>query len=1085
MRERLDQATRGLIAWFANNSVAANLLMILILFAGMVASFGIRKQTTPDFELNIVQVVVPYPGAAPQEVEQGVITRIEEALSDVAGIDEMNSTASEGVGTVSIEVSADADLDQVQSQIKTRIDAISTLPELTEKPVIERVAVPIPVIFLSVYGDLDEYARKELAKDVRDGLLELPGIDDVEFLGERDYEISIEVSEQTLRRYNLSMTEIANAIRNAARDIPGGTLETRGGDILLRTQGQVYTGLEYGDLTLRTFADGTRLKLSDVAKIDDGFVDNDGFGRFNQQAVATMRILAGGQQNELKTAALVRQYVEDVRETLPESVTIDSWVDRAVYLEQRLDLMLDNLLLGALLVFIVLTLFLRFKFALWVVIGIPVTFCGALALMSYTPWPVTINVISLFGFILVLGIVVDDAIIIGESIYTQVRADGHSIQNVVAGTQRVAVTATFGVLTTIAAFAPMLFVGGIAGSFLEAVAAVVILCLIFSLVESKLILPSHLAHTKLPQVDEDIIFSPYTGLGPLQRIGRFFQRQQRHTQHGLQWLIQRVYAPTLNRALRAPGVTLVAFLGVLIVMIGVLGSGLVRVVLFPKVPGEYIQMDMTMQNGTPTAVRNDALLRIEQMLFDVRAEYLEKNPGATDPIKYAATFTTGPTGGTMIVEMPLAETQSLAADELTAMWREATPELPSVRQVTFSDGNGFGSGPPLSFAFTGDNIAALESAADALAKRLDAYEGLFDVRNSASAAGDEIQLAVKPAAEALGITLTSLGTQVRQAFYGEEAQRIQRGSDELRVMVRYPKEQRRSIADLETMLIQAPDGSRVPFGQVAEVTYGKAYSSITRRNGRRTVTVSSDLDTTIVQPGQVIADINENVIPEILQDFSGVEYALEGASEDEQEFVRNLSLASLAAIFLIYALIAIPLRSYLQPIVIMSVIPFGFVGAIVGHLIMGKALSMFSLFGFIALAGVVVNDSLIMIDFINKARAQGMPMLKAVAQSGVARFRAIILTSVTTAAGLMPIMLEKSSQAQFVIPMAISLSFGILFATLITLILIPVLYVLQQRFIDRWQQGLRWISGRSPVYATAVDGDSEWAAHRTQEPRIR
>ncbi|MEO0576774.1 MAG: efflux RND transporter permease subunit [Pseudomonadota bacterium] len=1084
MRDNIEKAAGGLIAWFTNNSVAANLLMLLIFFSAWVIYDDILKQTTPEFELDIVQVVVPYPGAAPQEVEQGVIIKIEEALTDVPGIDDINSVASEGVGTVSIEVSTGVDIDQVQGDVKTRVDAISTFPELAEEPVIQTFEIPVPVIFLSVYGDLDEYARKEIAGDIKDGLLELPGIENIEYLGDRDYEISIEVSEQTLRRYDLSMTEIAQAIRNAARDIPGGTIETAGGDILVRTQGQVYTGQQYGDLTLRTFADGTRLSLKDIASINDGFVDNDGFGLFNRQPVATMRVLAGGRQNELESAELVRNFVAEFRERLPASVTIDTWVDRSVYLEQRLDLMKRNLMQGALLVFIVLTLFLRFKFALWVVVGIPVSFCGAIALMSFTPWPVTINVISIFGFILVLGIVVDDAIIIGESIYTTVRAEGHSIPNVIAGTKRVAVTATFGVLTTIAAFAPMLFLGGPAGAFFEAVAAVVILCLLFSLIESKLILPSHLAHTTLAPVDEALIFSGYNGLNVFQRVGRFLQRVQRRTQHGLQWLIHRVYLPVLRRALASQGATFATFIGVLIVMFGTLFSGVVKISLFPEVPGEYVSMDVTMQNGTPTSVRNDALLRIEQVLFDVRDAYLRDNEGAVDPIKYAATFTGSVTQGTMIVEMPMAEKQSITANELTAMWRDAVPEIPGVRQISFGDGGGFGGGPPISFAFTGENIGALEGAAGELASELKAYNGLFDVQNSASAAGDEIQLQIKPAAEALGITLSSLGTQVRQAFFGEEAQRIQRGSDELRVMVRYPKAERRSIADLEAMLIAAPDGSRVPFAQVAEVTYGKAYSSITRTNGKRTVTVSSDLDTAVIQSGVVVEDVRSNVVPDILRDYSGVEYALEGASQDEQEFIANFLTAFAVAVVLIYILIAIPLRSYLQPIVVMSAIPFGLVGAILGHMIMGKAISMFSLFGFIALAGVVVNDSLVMIDFINKARARGVPIIDAVTQSGVARFRAIILTSVTTAVGLMPILFEKSSQAQFVIPMAISLSFGILFATFISLILIPVLYVMLHRFVVRTTRGWRWLIGRSPIYATALEGDSQWSSDSTrQTPR--
>mgnify|MGYP001795001814 CR=1 FL=1 len=1032
----------GIIAWFANNGVAANLLMILIICFGVVSVFQIRKQTTPDFELNQVYVRIAYPGAAPQEVEQGVLTKVEEAIQDVQGIDEINATAREGSGTVYVDVSNDASLDQVISQIKTRVDAIAGLPELTEKPVIEKNEIPIPVIFISIYGDLDEYARKSLAREVRDDLIAIPEVNSLELLGDRDYEISIEVSEQTLQQYDLTMTEIANALRNASRDIPGGTIETTGGDIRVRTQGQVYTGSEFADLTLRTFPDGSRLILSDIATIVDGFVDNDGFGRFNEQPVITMRVLAGGQQSELKTARIVKDNVAKLQSELHDTIKVETWVDQAKYLQQRLDMMLDNLLQGALLVFVVLTLFLRLKFALWVIVGIPVTFFGALWLMPLTPWPVTINVISLFGFILVLGIVVDDAIIIGESIYTKTRADGHSIDNVVAGAQKVAVTATFGVLTTIAAFAPMLFLGGIAGAFFEAIAAVVALCLIFSLVESKLILPAHLAHAKIAPVDEGDIFSPYRSTSRIRWPGKFIARLQRRAQHGLHWIIEHIYTPALNKALAARGVTFCLFVTMMLLTLGVIAGGIVKFNIFPTIPGEYVSMDVTMQNGTPSEIRNQTLLEIEQRLYEVRDRYLTDNPGAIDPLQQVATFTNGQFTGTMIIEMPPAEEQTITGAELAVLWREAVGLLPGVRQISFGDGNGFGGGQPLSFGLSGKDFDSLERAADELVAALGDYESVFDIRNSASAGSDEIKLQVKPAAEALGITLASLGTQVRQAFYGEEVQRIQRGSDELKVMLRYPERERRSLDNLETMLITTPDGDRVPFNEVASVEFGEAYSEITRKNGKRTVTVTADLNTDIAQPGEIVREVSASVIPEILKRYPGTEYALEGASKDEQELVQNFIIAFLVALFLIYGLIAIPLKSYTQPLIIMSVIPFGFIGAVVGHMLLGKTISMFSIIGLLALAGVVVNDSLIMTDFVNKARRRGVDTITAVVESGKARFRAIILTSLTTAIGLMPIMFEQSSQAQFVIPMAISLSFGILFATVITLILVPVLYLL-------------------------------------------
>nr|MDJ0907207.1 efflux RND transporter permease subunit [Woeseiaceae bacterium] len=687
-----------------------------------------------------------------------------------------------------------------------------------------------------------------------------------------------------------------------------------------------------------------------------------------------------------------------------------------------------------------------------VIIGIPICFLGALWLMPYGPWPVTINMISLFGFIVVLGIVVDDAIIIGESIYTQIRADGHTIDNVVKGARKVAVPATFGVLTTMAAFAPMLFVGGIFGPFFEAMSVVVILCLVFSLIESKLILPAHLVHANIKPVDEEDLFHPQRRIGLLERIPRFFQKIQRRVQHGLHRVIHDVYRPLLERALDNRGITVALFIGVLILTSGVMQSGLVRTVLIPEVPGDFIQMDLEMEAGTSPEVRDAAIDIVESAILDLNAEYIEANPDVEPLINHIVIFTAGDTGAQAFVEMPMVENRRYNGDDITDMWRQRVGEIPGVRELDFTAAQGFGGGAPLSFRLSGDNFEALEAAALDLEDHLGTYEGVFDIRNSSRSGSPELKLKIKPEAEALGLTQASLGRQVRQAFYGEEAQRIQRGKDELRVMVRYPQEDRRSLADLENMRIRTPDGAEVPFAEVAEVSFGLSYSRITRQNRSRTVTVSADIDPDLVEPAEVIGEIGEEYIPGLLSRHPGVNYGLEGASQEELDLVRNLTVASVAALFLIYALIAIPLHSYAQPFIIMSVIPFGLIGAVIGHIVMGEAISMFSLFGLIALAGVVVNDSLIMVDFINKARQAGVPVKQAVIDSGTKRFRAIILTSFTTAAGLMPIMLERSVQAQYVIPMAISLSFGILFATVITLFLIPSLYMLQ---LDSFAWGRR------------------------------
>ena len=1063
---------KGLIAWFAANHVAANLLMLFIIVAGLISVFTIRKQTTPDFELNNVQVRVAYLGAAPQEVEEGVVVKVEEAIQDVKGIVKISSRAQEGMGTVTAEVSSDSDINEVLSEIKTRVDAISTFPGLTEKPVIYKQEIPIHVVFVAIHGALDEFSLKAISQEVRDELMRLPAVTNVEFLGDRPYEISIEVPENVLRQYGLTMSEISQAIKNSSVDLPGGTIKSDSGDILLRTEGQVYTGREFGSLVLRTFPDGTRLTLGDIATINDGFVEEDGYGRFDGGRTATMRVLASGEQNELTTAAAVRKFVDEKRKVLPLGVKMDIWVDRSHYLKGRLKMMSSNMWQGALLVFIILSLFLRIKVAAWVVVGIPITFLGAMWLMPFGPWPVTVNLMSLFGFIIVLGIVVDDAIIIGESVYTKIRADGHSLDNVIIGANRVAIPATFGVLTTIAAFTPLLFVGGIVGPFFEAISVVVVLCLMFSLVESKLILPTHLVHTKIKPVDEADLFNPQRHIRVRERIPRFFLKIQRRVQHGLHMVINDWYRPMIERAVDNRGLTTSLFVAMLILTVGALASGIVRFEMFPDQASDFIFAELEMQVGSAPEERDRVLEELESAILAMNAEYVAENPDSLPMIQHVGAFTQGGTGAIAIVEMPLSESRPFTGEEISNRWRERAGESAGVKELTFTDANHLGGGPPLSFRLSGSNYEALEDAAGELQTKLAEFEGVFDIRNSVSSGGDEIRLRIKPEAEALGLTMSTLGRQVRQAFYGEEAQRIQRGKNEVKVMVRYPVEERRSVADLENMRIRTPDGDEVPFSSVADIFYGKGYSSISRLNRERTVTVSADIDPEVVESQEIVKTISEEYIPDLLAKHPGVGYGLEGASQELVDLQRNLSIASIAALFLIYALIAIPLRSYSQPLIIMSVIPFGIIGAVIGHVVMARSVSMFSLFGLVALAGVVVNDSLIMIDFVNKAREKGVAIKQAVIESGTQRFRAIILTSFTTAAGLIPIMSEGSVQAQGVIPMAISLSFGIMFATVITLFLIPCLYMLQEDGFTRMRQFKSWLRGRP---AKDVDAQTQAA----------
>lgn len=1046
MKPRMKSNEKGLIAWFASNSVAANLLMIIIISFGIFSSFSIRKQTTPDFNLNNIQIIVPYRGAAPQEVEEGVIIKIEEAIQNIEGINRITANANEGVGRVTIEVSSDENINEVLSDVKNQIDAISTFPVLTEKPVISKQIIPTQIMFVNLNGEMDEKTRKILGQQIMEELTALPEINQANILGSRNFEISIEISEQVLRKYQLTFSEVANAIKKSSIDMPGGAIKTDGGDILLRTKGQAYTGYEFEQLVLRTNPDGTRLTLGDIANIRDDFEETSGFGRFNGKKTATIRVLALGGQNELTAAEAIKNYMKAKAPTLPDGIELEAWGDRSFYLKGRLDMMMSNMMQGALLVFLILTLFLRLKIALWVIVGIPICFLGALWLMPMGPFPVTINMISLFGFILVLGIVVDDAIIIGESVYTKIKADGDNLDNVIKGAKKVATPATFGVLTTMAAFAPMLFVGGIVGPFFEAMSVVVILCLVFSLVESKLILPAHLAHTKLQHLSPEELYRPYSEMNYRTRLVRFFQRIQRGFQNKLDGFIHNIYKPLLRKSISNRGVVIALFNGVLLLTLGLGMGGQVRMVMFPQVPGDFIQTEMTMQSGTSPQTRNAVLTKMEAAILELNEEISAENKETQPPIKHVMVFTRGNTGGDVLVELSKSESRTILPSEITKRWREKVGDIAGIKDLRYFSGTNVGGGSPLSFQLHGNNYQTLEAASIELEEKLGEYDGIFDIRNTFSSGSQEIRLDIKPEAEVLGITLSDLGRQVRQAFYGEEAQRMQRGKDEVRVMVRYPLEERRSIADLENMRIRTPAGDEVPFFSVADISIGQSYATIYREDRKRSITVTADADTNIVEPGTIMKEITSEYLPEMLQKYPGVDFELQGASMEQQKLIANLISASLVAIFLIYALLAIPLHSYSQPLVIMSVIPFGLVGAVIGHLIMGEAVSMMSIFGIIALAGVVVNDSLVMVDFINKAREEGLNRIDAVLQSGTQRFRAILLTSLTTAFGLMPIILETSLQAQFVIPMAISMSFGIIFATVITLFMVPCLYLLLEDF---------------------------------------
>jgi multidrug efflux pump subunit AcrB len=1043
------QQQKGLIAWFTYNPVAANLLMVFIIIGGFISYSMMTKRMQPDIQPNMVRISVPYLGAAPQEVEQGVIIKIEEAIQDTKGIKRVNSTASEGMGTVVVELNNDIDLDDAVNEIKIQVDSIATFPGETEKPVISKVEFTQGVIWLSVFGDMDQRTRQTITQEIRDEIMALSDVNKAMIMGNRPYEISVEVSDEKLRSYGLTMTEISNTIRQFSVDLPGGQIKTNGGDIRLRTLGQAYSEIDFAGLILRTNPDGTRLLLGDVATINDGFVESDGYARFNGKRSSIIQVQSVGEQNDIAISKAVHEYVEQKEKTLPEGANMQLWGDGAHYLNQRLDMMFSNMLMGILLVFFLLSLFLRFKVALWVLVGIPICFFGAFLLMDKVGAVSTnINFLSLFGLILVLGIVVDDAIIIGESVYTEIKENGHSRENVVIGAKKVAVPATFGVLTTIAAFLPLLFLDFMFAPFFEAIAVVVILCLVFSLIESKWILPAHLAHMKYEPYDET-------------KVG-WFGKLQHSTREGMENFAINKYQPLLKKVVKHRVLTLVTFVMILLVSMGMLASGLIKMEPFPSIPGDMIQARFTLNDGSPISARDDLIKRMENAVEKVDNKLAEKNNG--NPIsQHSLSWTSGDIGGGMLIELTRGETREVDSYEFERTWREEVGEVAGVKDLRFISMMGPGGDAAISFNLVGSNYSNLERASNELQTKLKEFDGVYDIRTSNSAGNQEVELLLKPSAETLGITLSDLGRQVRQAFYGQEAQRIQRGKDEIKVMIRYPKEERRSLANLENMRIRTPAGDWIPFSSVAEFNLGKGVSSIQRENRKRSVSVMADFNPEKVQSSLVINEINEEFIPKLVAKYPGVSSELSGQSKEMGALAVEVGLSMLFAFAMIYILLAIPLKSYMQPLMVMSVIPFGFIGAILGHLIFDKSFNMMSAFGIIALTGVVVNDSLIMVEFVNRAKRSGMNVKDAIFKAGVQRFRAIMLTSLTTFFGLLPIMFETSLQAQIIIPMAISLAFGIMFATVITLFLIPSLYLLLEDF-----RGLFSRKQRVPISAELI-----------------
>lgn len=1027
------QTHKGIINWFALNPVAANLLMVIIMVVGLASAFTIQRAIFPTFDIEIIAVNMAYPGAAPEEVEKGIVEKIEEAINDVDGIKRVTSTAYESNAQLIIEPLEGSDLSKLLSDVKNRIDGVQQFPEESEKAIVMQPELLFPALSVQISGELDERSMKSLADEIRRDLLTFPEVSAATVFGARDYEISVEISEQQLREYHLTLGEVARTISLSSLDLPAGSVQTENGDIMLRTLGQAYEQKEFESIVLKTWPDGTRLLLGDIAVVNDAFVDGRGFALFDGKYSLGISVYSMGKQDIIKTADVAKAYVAEKNTRLPPGISLSIWSDITFYLEDRLGMMVKNLGMGALLVFFILALFLEIKLAFWVMLGIPVCFLGAMAFINTPYIDGSLNMISIFGFILVLGIVVDDAIIMGESAYTEAEEYGHSLRSIVNGVHRVSTPATFGVLTTIAAFAPTLFIDGMFGAFPEACGWVVILCLCFSLVESKWILPAHLAHSK-PTTNHWLL--------KVDHVQEAINRK-------LKAFVQNRYKPLMEKCIENRYTTLAFFLSLLILSGGLIAGGVVRTVLAPDAPGEFIQAEIIMTEGAPEQRTQEVIRFMTDSLYELEDEYQQEHGEDKNFIAHTFSYGFDRINGGINVELTKEDQRNLSTREIEALWREKVGLVHGVDVLSINSADGPSFGPAISFNLMHKDFEVLSKASEDLEEAMRHYAGLYDIRNGAGDTSDELHLDILPEGEALGLNRFELGSQLRHAFYGAEAQRVQRGIDEIKVMVRYPKADRETTSSLENMFIRTPGGDAIPFETVATMEMKKGLVKATRINYQRAVEVTAEADKTIVEPGKVIGEIEKDVLPQLIVKYPGLSYSLAGASEEETKLANSMFTGFTLALFVIYALLAVPTRSYLQPLIIMGVIPFGIIGAIVGHWLTGFPMSMMSLMGVIALSGVVVNDSLILVDYVNKAIAEGVDRYKAVVDAGTRRFRAILLTSLTTFFGLAPILLERSVQAMEIVPMAISLAFGIVFATVITLLLVPCLYMILAD-LNRW-----------------------------------
>lgn len=1017
---------KGIIAWFARNPVAANLLMIAIIIGGIHAALTIRKQMFPMMENTWVNVSMVYHGASPQEVEETITTKLEEAFQSVEGLERVITRSMRGYAQANLKVLDGYDPQEVLDDIKTAVDGISSFPNGMEPPRVKYQKFRQEVMWLHLAGDVPVRQLKQLGETIHDELRALPDVNITEFYAGANYEIAIEVSQDKLREYNLSFQSIVNAVRAYSTNRSAGEIRADSGHISVRVEDQAYVGDEFETIPLRTLADGTRLLLKDVAIVNDGFEEGVNYEKLDGVNSLTFFIGASTDQSITDVASTVLKYMEARRKTLPDGIRLEPWADMTYYLNGRLNMMLENMFWGGILVFLILTLFLRTKLAFWVMMGLPVSFLGAMALLPMGMVDVTINVASLFAFIMVLGVVVDDAIIIGESIYTETQDHGLNLNNVIRGAQRVALPATFGVLTTMAAFLPMVVESGPQSAFPHAIGYVVVLCLFFSLVESKLVLPAHLANMSQEDPNSD----------------NFFKRFRRGVDLKLARFVEDTYTPFLRRALHYRYTVLATFLALVILTAGLFASGKIRMIMMPKIPHDFSVIVLEMNPDAPESALLEGMFKLEAMIRDVEKDIVAEH--GQPMVEKVHMYDESRTLARVQAKLVNPDLRVMDTFALSRLWRAKMPSIPNMKNITIQDSvfnRGTNDGD-ISFRLKSRDDVQLLAMANAIKSELNTIEGVSEVNDSEQQPAREIRFKLKPVAQSLGLTTDDVAAQASFSLYGIEAQRIMRDRQEIRVMVRYPEQERNALSSINNVLIRTPSGGEVPLEQVADIQFTEGVNEIYREEGSRAITVWATVDSSVAESLKIADTMKNDIFPDLLQRYTNVQIEEAGTLKHDREGRAEQLMSILLILLPIYVLLALPLKSYLQPLMIMSVIPFGVIGAIFGHILLGLDVSRMSLFGIFAVVGVVVNDSLVMVDYVNRARDRGETLSAAVLHAGQKRFRAIMLTSLTTFIGLIPIMSETSLQAQIVIPMAVSLAFGVLFATLVTLVLVPSIYII-------------------------------------------